>query len=461
MPIKSLSQQAGGTALQDEMDEVDLTPTPTPKPAKSESQLMVDEVLGQISVASSVESVEVEAHEEVIFESGAEASEEIAEATPEQLAATLPESENVLSDLRGIEGFEELAGEETTEVEETAKVLPDAGTAVYGQQEFFGLGTLAASIIPTLISKIGPKVARAVVPALSKKGLALLKSRKNLAGPVGAIAKLLFEAAPVNGVSGESEEEVDPMVVEQTAAVIETIIGVDQRVRIQGTTKVPWRRICALRIQMPSGATFRGTGFLIGPRVLATAGHCVYMHNQGGWARKIQVIPGCNGSQHPFGEVIATTFRSTKGWVGAKKPESDYGCIVLPAGAFPGQAIGSFGFGVFPTADLLARPAVVAGYPGDKPFAELWGMAAKLKAVTPLQLIYDIDTVGGQSGCPVFVKKGAKRYVVGIHNYGAATGNSATRVTQEVFQNFQRWSKLGIVLPAPLPVKTATLAAAA
>jgi hypothetical protein len=34
-------------------------------------------------------------------------------------------------------------------------------------------------------------------------------------------------------------------------------------------------------------------------------------------------------------------------------------------------------------------------------------------------------------------------YVVGIHNYRASTGNSATRITAEVFRNLERWRQLG------------------
>jgi hypothetical protein len=105
--------------------------------------------------------------------------------------------------------------------------------------------------------------------------------------------------------------------------------------------------------------------------------------------------------------------------------------------------LGHFGFKVFDNQTLLATPAVLAGYPGDKPFAELWGMRRKIKAVTAENLIYELDSMGGQSGAPVYIKYAGKRYVVGIHNYGAATGNSATRVTAGVIANFKKWSMIG------------------
>ncbi len=214
--------------------------------------------------------------------------------------------------------------------------------------------------------------------------------------------------------------------------LIESIIGTDDRVQISATTSIPWRRICALKMKFPNGS-YRGTGFFIGPRTVATAGHCVYLKSAGGWAESIEVIPGCNGTTRPFGTATSTNFRSVSGWVTGSVPSSDYGCIVLPNGAFGGKNLGSFGFAAWSAPEILALPAVVAGYPGDKPFAELWGMARRIKAVTPVQVRYDVDTMGGQSGAPVYVKRNGQRYVVGIHNYGGSTVNSATRIAPSAY----------------------------
>jgi len=90
----------------------------------------------------------------------------------------------------------------------------------------------------------------------------------------------------------------------------------------------------------------------------------------------------------------------------------------------------------------LAAPAVLAGYPGDKPFGELWGMSRKIASVTPQQLRYQIDTMGGQSGSPVYIKRNNQRYVVGIHNYGGTTQNSATRITASIYQRLVAWRQL-------------------
>ncbi len=417
------------------------------------AQFAVEEVAGQEPLPGGGETItETGVHAEVGMEN-TEAGEEYLEATPEQLAAAESGEESAASDLLGIEGYE--AREASQEGTALQMPLRDAGASgEAGQEEFFGV---LAALVPTLISSIGPSVAKSVMKRLSPRVKRVLH---RLPRPVGAavgtvvgavkgkasggilslVAKLLESAEQAPG--GESGMEVDEAFIGEAVLALESIIGIDERVRLTQTGQIPWRRICALRIQFPSGATYRGTGFLIGPRAVATAGHCVYLHNQGGWARSIEVIPGCNGTQRPLGQATATMFRSVGGWVTSKKPESDYGCVILPPGAFGGRSIGSFGFAAFTPAELLAQTAVLAGYPGDKPFAELWGMSRVIKAVSSGTLMYDIDTMGGQSGAPVYIKRNGNRYVIGIHNYGSSTVNSATRITQPVYDNLLNWSKI-------------------
>lgn len=419
----------------------------------------VDEVSGDAFIA--LESLGQETTDEVgltdeVGMDGTESGEQFFEASPVQLAAESGQ-ETALSDLRGIEGFEApLSGESASVAAEAA--LQEAGSATgegAGQEEFL---PILAALAPALISSIGPSVAKAVVGKLSPRAQKMIRAlpgaRTAVQGVLGAakaaggrgsilglVAKL-FESAEAKGDGSETGAEVDDTFATEAAAALEVIIGTDDRVRIHATTQIPWRRICALRIQFPNGSTYRGTGFLVGPRAVVTAGHCVYLHSQGGWARRIEVIPASNGPAKPFGQATATSFRSVAGWVKNKKPEYDFGCVVLPAGSFGGKNLGSFGFAAFSPPALLAQSAVVAGYPGDKPFAELWGMARKIKTVTAKTLIYDIDSMGGQSGAPVYITRNGQRYVVGIHNYGAATGNSATRVTPEVMARLTAWRML-------------------
>ncbi|WP_426107724.1 trypsin-like serine peptidase [Massilia sp. TSP1-1-2] len=385
-------------------------------------------------------------------ESGAEG---VLEATAAQLEAANAESAAESGSAEGL--FDVISGIAGS-LFETGEVR-EAGSAVEGQsapshEEFF---PLFAALIPTLVSAIGPTVAKTLVKSLSPLARQGIKRAASAILPKGGLgrkpaknmfsmfAKLLESAAAQEGGEAtESGAEVGPEVtslLSEAASTIEVIIGTDDRKKIYNPGGDPWRRICLLRITFPDGQVFRGTGFFIGSRALVTAGHCVYLHDHGGWATKIEVSPGANGAVRPYGSVVSTTFRSVSGWVNNKKPECDYACVVLPTGAFNGRNLGKFGFGVFDGQQLLAKPAVLSGYPGDKPL-EMWGMRRRIKTVTSKTLIYDIDTVGGQSGAPVYIKLNGQRFVVGIHNYGNAAGNSATRVTQPVYERMKQWSML-------------------
>ena len=224
----------------------------------------------------------------------------------------------------------------------------------------------------------------------------------------------------------------------------EVIIGQDNRVRINPTTSYPWRAICALKITAQNGTKWIGTGWLISPRTVITAGHCVYMHDQGGWAKSVEVIPAMNDSSRPYGSGISSAVRSVSGWVQNKNRDNDYGTIILPANYRPGDNTGYFGFSVKNDAYLKAALLNLSGYPGDKGGNQQWFMALKTKSVSSRVITYDIDTMGGQSGAPVWVKVGEARSAVGIHTNGHTSGNSATRIVTAVFNNLQAWKNMGL-----------------
>lgn len=225
----------------------------------------------------------------------------------------------------------------------------------------------------------------------------------------------------------------------------EVIIGVDNRVRITPTTSYPWRAICSLKITAANGTKWIGSGWLISPRTVITAGHCVYMHDEGGWAKSIEVIPGLNDASRPYSSGSSSYLKSVTGWTQSKNRENDYGAIILPSNFRPGDVTGYFGYSVKDDSYLLAAVLNLSGYPADKSSGnQQWFMALKPKSVSSRVITYDIDTVGGQSGAPVWIKVGDARYCVGIHTNGQNSGNSATRIVTPVFNNLQSWKNLGL-----------------
>lgn len=221
--------------------------------------------------------------------------------------------------------------------------------------------------------------------------------------------------------------------------VAEMVIGADDRVRITDTESYPWRAVCSLRISAKDGSSWIGTGWFIAKRVIITAGHCVYIHDRGGWVRSIEVIPGRDANEMPYGTRKSTRFRSTSGWVNGKKPEFDYGAILLRESEEFDPFPGNFLYSVLSNSELQDQRINVAGYPGDKPTGTMWWHHDKITSVGPSTISYLTDTAGGQSGAAAFIKTGDERIAVGIHNYGASTGNSATRIANTVVANFDLW----------------------
>lgn len=465
--IVSSGISSGSTAMADEFGSstsyVSSKPKTSPQqkaPTKysapsSASKLMKGEVTGDTSVPTSTNtesSGTSDPFAEVGSMGGGESTGDTAEASPEALASAAS-NRSATSDLPSEYVRAESGAEEGANDYHLAEV--GEAYAPGGNQEFL---PLLAAAIPALISTVGPPLAKAVMTKVSptvKRVIGTVAQQAPKALPKGALPSgagallstlirlLQQQSGKESGEEfGGAEGSVDEALATEVAQAMEVIIGNDDRVRITATSNQHWRRVCALRITFPNGSVYRGTGFLIGKRTVATAGHCVYLANQGGWAKSVEVIPGMNDSTRPFGTAVSSNLRSVAGWTQQGKPECDYGCIVLPEGSFGGANLGAFGFGALTAQALVAQPAILGGYPGDKPFAQLWGMSRTLKTVNPSTLVYDIDTVGGQSGAPVYVIRNNQRIVVGIHNYGAASGNSATRITPQVYSVLNTWSAL-------------------
>lgn len=222
----------------------------------------------------------------------------------------------------------------------------------------------------------------------------------------------------------------------ETARLIpEAVIGSDDRIEVRQGNELPFRWLCRLVIQAANGTLWSGTGWLVGQHLVMTAGHCVYMQNQGGWAHRIQVF--LFNEDGELGQPIeAENAASVAGWVQGADPEQDYAVISLPKDS---PAPGWFGFGSFEDKSLARVIGNITGFPVDKPVGSLWGHARRISEVRQNVLIYDIDTYGGMSGAPVICWNGQDYIVIGIHNYGDLSGNRATRINTTVCENIEAW----------------------
>lgn len=292
----------------------------------------------------------------------------------------------------------------------------------------------------------------------------------------------------------------------------------DSRSPVKNTTKPPYRWICQIiaTVQDPSikgcaPTPFVGTGLLIGPRHILTAAHTVWFRKNGAVYRpkKVEVLPGRSVGSLPFGSWRIQRAFFPKEYVPGDGSCFDYAILTLEESIggkrFPSiknQHLSYWGSGesgndtrmeVIEPAQLRKKTVHVVGYAGDKcglmpvvPFKPgdrcydgrptpgsatlkqclqngLGGSAQygdkgrvlDMRGGGPLQyFIYDADTCGSQSGGPVWMQSGGKRYLVGVHTgpFHQATGvcnnplsgagadsNRAIRLDQTVLRNIRNW----------------------
>jgi V8-like Glu-specific endopeptidase len=226
---------------------------------------------------------------------------------------------------------------------------------------------------------------------------------------------------------------------------LETILLTDDRVIVSNTNEYPWRCICSLLITAQNTTQWIGTGWLVAPRLVLTAGHCVYMADEGGWVSQIELIPGRNADVRPYGSTISREFRSVTGWTNGNDSDFDYGAILLPEDGRLGEQLGWFGFATRTDDQLRATTLNLAGYPGDGgrtgQQGTQWYDTRGVKDVDEREISYEIDTFGGQSGAPVWeLGSDGGRYGLAIHTHGDVLSNGATRITREVFDNIVLWA---------------------
>lgn len=229
----------------------------------------------------------------------------------------------------------------------------------------------------------------------------------------------------------------------------ERIFEPDERTQVTNTLGMPYSAIAHVELLNTNNENGICTAFLYEKNTLATAAHCLYnkdpQRGPDGVARNIMVYPGRNGANgQPYGRCRAQRVLIPTRWVQQGDPDFDWGIIKIYVGdecrlgTQPSVLTLS---GIQPIDYGKDQVAQMTGYPGDKPYGTLWfrqGTVAVYGAVR--RIPHTLDTVGGDSGAPVYhALPGCPFCVYAIHQGPSDfTGsiNYATHITNDVFAVF-------------------------
>lgn len=233
-----------------------------------------------------------------------------------------------------------------------------------------------------------------------------------------------------------------------------TIIGPDDRIQVSNPKNWPYRATCKLYIEYDNvynqvtgryvTLVYVGTGFMEGPNLLVTAGHCAYgdVTNDGNYQdnvsnprfpNRIRVYAGADGSS----DITSSySYYATVSKINIQKeyyenPIFDYDWAACQLNWNLGNVTEYYG----KISNWYVQGADVYsyGYPGEKGNI-MWEEHGKTVSQTDLRFDYDFDVTGGQSGSPVFMTADdGSTYVCNILTAGGLNSNGGTKINSFIF----------------------------
>lgn len=190
----------------------------------------------------------------------------------------------------------------------------------------------------------------------------------------------------------------------------------DGRKKITIANQFPYNTIVYIETVGGDGISYIGTGVIIAPNAVLTAGHVVYNAAEGGHIKSATIYQAnANGNYNPSTAVNATSEVINSDWL----TKDNANPKVYPLGADDlaiinlskniGLSTGWMGM----TSVLTTNQSIsLVGFPKDH-FQQMWGMSGNVSRFSsPLFSYSNISMYPGQSGSPVF---NTSKNIVGIN----------------------------------------------
>ena len=217
---------------------------------------------------------------------------------------------------------------------------------------------------------------------------------------------------------------------------------------ISSPENYPWNVNCKLYMSF-AGGNYVGSGVLIDPMHVLTAGHCVHdVLNGGTWATSITVVPGYELGSTPYGDASAVQLHSWTGWTVDANWDHDMALIDLdrPIGALTGwHGYGYNNSPSFYTTETFNNP----GYPAESPYdgRYLYNWNGTFDFTETILGIWTGHEVGinrrayaGQSGSGAYYIDGSNRTVYAVLSNTVKVAGGPTkfpRITSTKYDNIK------------------------
>lgn len=209
-------------------------------------------------------------------------------------------------------------------------------------------------------------------------------------------------------------------------------------------------------IEMTRGwSTYYGTGALIHPRVVITAGHNIayfpvtkrppFVLFSG--TRKVNLYFGSIDSKNHKATVKDLKLKKSKtkffmdGYWSNSAIFRDFAIIILPDLQVYNTVKGHYKLSYLSESDIKDKEIQIIGSPGDKDLFEMWTSKTKNFRLEDGGLKYDLYTEVRNSGSPIFISNNSDFQLIGVHSRSFGKCNASVFLDNNTYDQIVEWCK--------------------